>query len=388
MLVLQTKSLEGLSHFGRALAQGSVIGLPLLVTVIAATLWGQYTDRLGARRPTLLKVLALGGVLFLPMAWLGAWPLVALRTVQMALFAAGYVLYASLASEYYPGAKATALGYYNMASGIGWGMGGLMVSLLIPGEAYGEPSREVVGVAVLMAVSALAAAGLLHRMPEPSFEPDAGTLRELLAGPNRRLLLLVAFTALILMAGYNQLIVFFPDYIMEITDNNNYVMGLFFAGAGIVGSLFAGYIGRFTDRRGRRLSLRLALVSYVLAMIFYTLVSYPAVFDILHGFWYLLPALLIGIAWAIPLWVFFMVAASTMVSDLSPPAQRGRAMGLLQSAIYLGMGLGALSAGFVRSQSPFWVVFATGTVIVGLAAIIGFLLPDTGEYRDDASRPG
>jgi len=382
LLVLQTKSLEGLDRLERSLAQGSVVGLPLLITVIATILWGRHTDRLGARRPTLLMTLAIGGVLFLPMAWLGAWPLVALRVVQMGFFAAGYVLYSSLASEYYPKARATSLGYYNMASGIGWGMGGLLVSFMVPESAYGWASPEVIGAGAMLALAALLAAALLYGLPEPEFKPEHGTLRDLLVGPNRRLLLLVALTALLLMAGYNQLIVFFPDYIMDITDDNNFIMGLLFAASGILGSLFAGYIGRFTDRHGRRTSLCLALFSYVMAMLFYTLVAYPPVFEVLEEVWSLLPALLIGIAWAFPLWVFFMVAASSMISDLSPSHQRGRAMGLLQSAMYLGMGLGALTAGLVKSQHDFWVVFALGTVVVGLAALVGFTLPDTQHLGD------
>ena len=377
LLVLQTKSLEGLDRWERSLAQGSVVGLPLLITVVATILWGRHTDRLGARRPTLLMTMAAGGVLFLPMAWLGAWPLVALRVVQMGFFAAGYVLYASLASQYHPRARATSLGYYNMASGIGWGLGGLMVSFLVPESAYGQASAEVIGAGVFLALAALLAAALLYRLPEPEFQPERGRLRDLFVGPNRRLLLLVALTALLLMAGYNQLIVFFPDYLMDITDNNNYIMGLLFAASGILGSLFSGYIGRFTDRHGRRTGLRLALASYVLAMVFYTLVAYPPVFEILEEVWWLLPALLIGVAWAFPLWIFFMVASSSMISDLSPSHQRGRAMGLLQSAMYLGMGLGALTAGLIKSQYDFWVVFATGTLVVALSALVGFNLPDT-----------
>ena len=375
--MLQVRSIEGLDRWERSLAQGSVVGLPLMITVIAAILWGRHTDRQGIRQPTLLMTMALGGVLFLPMAWLGAWPLVALRVVQMGFFAAGYVLYASLASEYHPRARATSLGYYNMASGIGWGLGGLLVSFLVPESAYGRASQEVIGAGVLLTIAALLAAALLHRLPEPGFKPERGTMRDLLVGPNRRLLLLVALTALLLMAGYNQLIVFFPDYLMDITDNNNYIMGVLFAASGILGSLFSGYIGRFTDRHGRRSSLCLALGSYILAMVFYTLVAYPPIFEVLEERCMLLPALLIGIAWAFPLWIFFMVAASSMISDLSPSHQRGRAMGLLQSAMYLGMGLGALTAGLIKSQYDFWVVFATGTLVVALAALVGFSLPDT-----------
>jgi len=59
MMVLQTGSMEGLNRWEQSMAQGSVIGLPLLMTVFAAVFWGYHTDRLGARRPTLVKVLAL-----------------------------------------------------------------------------------------------------------------------------------------------------------------------------------------------------------------------------------------------------------------------------------------------------------------------------------------
>lgn len=379
LLVLQTRELAG------PLVQGYVIGLPLFLTVVAAIYWGQLTDRLGARRPTLIATLVVGGLLFLPMAWLEAWPLVALRTAQMGFLAAGYVLYASLASQYYPRSKGASLGYYNLAAGVGWGSGGLAVSLLVPAEgAYGQASPEVIGAVGLMALAALAAALLLVGLGEPAFKPARGSLRQLLRGPHRRLLLVVAVTAFLLMTGYNQLIVFFPDYIVSITGSTP-ILGLFFATAGILGSLFAGYIGRFTDSHGRRLSLRVALGSYVGVMVLYSAVAHPLLFAPLEAVWPLLPALVIGLAFAIPLWNFFMVAASAMVSDLSPPHQRGRAMGLLQSAFYLGMGVGALTAGHLRTLFDFWVVFALGTLVVATAAGVGFTLPDTRELEPESA---
>lgn len=382
LLVLQTQALGG-EH--KEIAGGAVIGLPLFITVVAASYWGRYTDGLGVRAPTLAILLMMGGLLFLPMAWLTTWPLVAVRTLQMGLLASSVVIYNSLVSEFSTEAKGTSLGYFNLASGLGWGTGGLVVGFLIPEGAYGEASFEVQLALGLMALASIIAGLLLFRLPEPSFTPERGSVRDLLNGPERRPFLLILITAFLLMAGYNQLIVFFPDYILKLTDSTR-LMGLFFAAAGILGSLFGGLIGRFTDSHGRRTSIRFALVSYVLAMGLYSAVAYVPVHDALVEIWDPLPALLVGVAWTIPLWFFFMIAAGALVSDLSRPRQRGRAMGLLQSAIYLGMGLGAITAGLLNEYYPYWQVFASGTLVVLLAALVGFLLPET--QKASRTKPG
>lgn len=116
-------------------------------------------------------------------------------------------------------------------------------------------------------------------------------------------------------------------------------------------------VGRAADRWGRKLPLTLGMLS--ISGIFMLYAWQASVI------WLLLVRLLQGITEA-PIWV----NAQTAVADLSPPRERGRAMGMYGSSWAMGFAIGPLVGGFLYS-----IIGAESSfVISGLLAIVGTII--------------
>lgn len=347
LLLLQAEALGG------ARAAGLVLGLPMLVFTFASPFWGWIADRWRSRRRVVLLCAVVSAALFVPQPWLATYELLALRLLQ-SFFLGGMVHLATLFAELDPCARGHHLGTLNAVSSLAWGLGGLLTGLLVADGDYGRGSPSVVRAFMLCtALGVVGVAGLLalseRRVDEKavSSEPLRGLSRLWVA-------------TVLLFAGYYVFLTFAPDFLSDQLGSTRN-MGFLLAAAGIAGAVLAPWMGRICDRMPRLAALRIVYGLYIGCMVIYTLAPHP---------------LIVAAAFVPPVWVLFQVAATALVADRVPYRLRGRAVGLLNAALFFGGGLGGLLAAALGENMASAPLFALGTALVALGALAGWWLPE------------
>lgn len=134
-------------------------------------------------------------------------------------------------------------------------------------------------------------------------------------------------------------------------------VGLVFAAQAITNVVGRVPIGMIADRLERRLLVSAGLLCLALAL--------PALGQTSQLSWMVLCAVGMGIGMA-----FTFTAISALIVEQVPPVQRGLAMGMYNSCIYLGMMTGSTAMGIAFK----WVDYPTGFVAAGVIALLTMLL--------------
>jgi len=180
---------------------------------------------------------------------------------------------------------------------------------------------------------------------------------------NRRNVLILAFTLVVVMLGYGMVIPIIPFYIEELGAGGT-ELGLLVASYALMRLIFAPIWGSLSDRFGRKPILMIGVFGYAVAMLLFGLAT---------ELWMLFAArILSGI-------LSSATAPTTMayVGDSTSEEQRGGGMGTLGAAIGLGMILGPGLGGWLAGDSlslPFFL--AAGLSLLAVFLIL-FLLPES-----------
>ncbi|QOX77482.1 MFS transporter [Trichlorobacter lovleyi] len=134
-------------------------------------------------------------------------------------------------------------------------------------------------------------------------------------------------------------------------------VGLVFAAQAITNVVGRVPIGMIADRLERRLLVSAGLFCLALAL--------PALGQTTQLSWMVLCAVGMGIGMA-----FTFTAISALIVEQVPTVQRGLAMGMYNSCIYLGMMTGSTAMGIAFK----WVDYPTGFVAAGVIALLTMLL--------------
>jgi MFS family permease len=137
--------------------------------------------------------------------------------------------------------------------------------------------------------------------------------------------------------------------------------------------VFASPIGRFSDRKGRKMIIATGLLVYAVVSLLYSMawdfISLVTV-RLLHG---------LGSAMTMPV-------AMAYAAELSPVGQEGRYMGSINMAMFGGMGLGPLIGGYFSDaftlSTPFYLM---GGITATSLALTVFLLPDDRQRKTKAT---
>ena len=180
---------------------------------------------------------------------------------------------------------------------------------------------------------------------------------------NRKNILILSFTLVVVMLGFGIVIPFFPFYIEKLGASGS-ELGLLVATSALLEFLFAPLWGSVSDRIGRKPVLMLGMAGYGIS------------------------ALLLGLA--TELWMLFasralsgilssatLTTALAYVGDSTPEEERGGGMGTLGAAMALGVILGPGLGGWLAGDSlstPFFI--AAGMSLVSLLLIL-LLLPES-----------
>jgi DHA1 family multidrug resistance protein-like MFS transporter len=191
---------------------------------------------------------------------------------------------------------------------------------------------------------------------------------------NRKQIIILSFTLVVVMLGFGMVIPIFPFYIEEL-DAGGSELGLLVATAALLEFLFAPVWGGVSDRVGRKPVLMIGMVGYGLS------------------------SLLLGLS--TELWMLFasralsgvlssatLATALAYVGDSTSEQDRGGGMGILGAAMALGVILGPGFGGWLAGDSlstPFFI--AAGMSLASLLLIL-LLLPESlpAEARQRAER--
>jgi MFS family permease len=337
---------------------GLMMALPFLAAVPMSFVWGMVSDRIGSRRIVIILTGCVGGAMFFIFPFVGTTWLIALRLVQVA-FLTSIALLNAVATEFHPSRKGTSIGDLALVGAIGQAGGALAAGVLLPSRQMFIGSDAVTLVFSIAGIVTIAAALSLIPLKGRAKKAQTPNIRGMLSFGERRGIAVVCLVALILpLSGYTVFSVF-PVYLksLDIPWDATMVAGVFTALSAVAGIFASGIAGRACDRYGRKWVLVGAGAAYVLVWAGMGLTRAPV---------------LIAILWAMPVWSFFYVSATTMVSDLTKPEERGRGIGLINSAINMGAAVGSVMAGYMLARGVMDNTFflAAFVALIGMSAAL------------------
>jgi DHA1 family multidrug resistance protein-like MFS transporter len=180
---------------------------------------------------------------------------------------------------------------------------------------------------------------------------------------NRRNLIILFFTMVVVMMGFGMVIPILPFYIIEFGAGGS-AMGFLMASYAIMQLIFSPIWGSVSDRIGRKPVLMIGVLGFALTQL---------MFGFSSALWMLLASrVLAGILSSATL-----PTAMAYIGDSTSERDRGGGMGIIGAAMGVGMVLGPGIAGWMATYSlaaPFF--FAAGLSIVSLVLIF-LLLPES-----------
>ncbi len=134
-------------------------------------------------------------------------------------------------------------------------------------------------------------------------------------------------------------------------------IGLIYMLGSLVGLVLGPFLGKLSDRFGRKPAILGSMVSFSLIFVLYSMArSYVIVHPI---------QLIEGAAW-----VTFGAANTAYISDVITAKKRGWAMGVYQQSMSIGWMIGPALGGFLSDIIGFRMIFLLGAILMS----IGFVL--------------
>ncbi len=169
---------------------------------------------------------------------------------------------------------------------------------------------------------------------------------------NKRVFLVLFISIFIAMIGVGIIVPLLPVYAEEMGATGLWV-GIIFSGFLLARLIFMPFVGRLSDKKGRKPFIAVGLFSYALISLGYVWaesVGELALVRMLHG---LAAALVLPIAVA-------------YIGDITPKGKEGVSMGSFNIALFLGFGLGPLMGGVLKD---YWSMNSAFFAMGGLAFI-------------------
>jgi MFS transporter, DHA1 family, multidrug resistance protein len=352
-----------------------------IAMAISSPIWGVLADRYGRK---LMVVRATGSAVIL-VGLMGVatsvYQLLLLR-ILMGLLTGTITASQALVSSQVPRER------------LGFSLGVMQTAIFV-GSSAGPLLGGLIAQAVGFRLSFAAAAALLFLstvlvlvcvQEEPRFTQQAPTIPHptLLAGMRAVLAVPVLLSTIgaifVVQFATTQVYPILPQFVQLLegpTGHAALATGLILAGAGGAGALSSTAIGWFSDRIG----YTAILITAALAA---ACLSVPQSF--VHTTWQLG---VLRVADGVALGAM-LPAASAMLGNLVPPAQRGAAYGLASSATSLGMAAGPLTTALVVAVSGIRAVFLVAAVLLGFIAVwvsVMIRLPEQGAVDATGSVP-
>lgn len=329
--------------------------IPAVETVVLSPFWGGILDRTGRGDRILLVSFLAEAIGFSIFPLLTSSAEFVIIVSLMGLFSSSfipvYAAMATLASSQY----GRAIGRFWVSASIGYAsvtvLGGVLFQyssvnyLFILGAAYG-----LLGCLVLLLSPKNTFVLTTSREPTHGYW---GLLRQ------RRIAVLCALSVAVLISAsaFNN---FFTVYLVDVLNGSRIVAGLAAAGTTILGAVAYRFVGPLNDRIGRKPVFILGALGYTI----YYLTLY-----------FVSNIVIVTVLWILPIYPLAQSASASLMSDYTSTADRGKGLGLLESALSLGGGIGPLAGGLIAdvAQLQAVIVFSLAVAIATLVSSQVFL---------------
>ena len=153
-----------------------------------------------------------------------------------------------------------------------------------------------------------------------------------------------------------------PVYAVEL-GAGGFLVGLIIASFNIARTIFSPFVGRISDRQGRKNFIATGLFFYALISLFYAFTKDAHTLVVIRFFHGLTSLLVVPIAMA-------------LAADVAPPKKLGLYLGTLNMAVMLGVGAGPALGGIIRDHFGMNAAFyAMGTLAFSTCLLVMVLLP-------------
>ncbi|HVH14265.1 MAG TPA: MFS transporter [Candidatus Angelobacter sp.] len=317
--------------------------IPAIETIGLSPAWGGLLDKTGGGNKILLISILAQGAGFSLFPFLRTPEEFVLAVSLMGLFSSSfipvYAAMATLSNRHY----GRAIGGFWTAALLGYAsatlLGGILYqylpvnSLFLLGAVYGYAGTVVVLLAPKDALT-------LTRSRDIS-RGYWGLLKQ----KNIAILCLLSITVLVSTSAFNS---FFTLYLVDVLNGSRLTAGLAATGTTVLGIFAYRIVGPLNDKVGRKPVFMLGAAGYA---------SY---FTILY---FVTNVVVVTTLWILPIYPLVQSSAAALMSDYTSATDRGKGLGLLESAISLGGGLGPLAGGLIADAAQLQAVIVFSLVI-------------------------
>jgi DHA1 family multidrug resistance protein-like MFS transporter len=182
------------------------------------------------------------------------------------------------------------------------------------------------------------------------------------------ILFILSISVGVAMIGLGIIWPLIPVYAIEL-GAGGFLVGLIIASFNIARTIFSPFVGRISDRWGRKNFIAAGLMFYAIVSIFYSF-SKDAQTLIFIRFFHGFASLLV-----VPI-------AMALAADLAPRQKLGLYMGTLNMAVMLGLGIGPALGGIIRDHLGMNAAFySMGALALLTCLLVILLLPSDKEMR-------
>ena len=320
--------------------------LPAIETIVLSPVWGGILDSTGKGTRILALSFLVQAAGFTLFPFLRDPAQFVFVVALMGLFSSSFIpIFAALATD-----KSTqygrAIGGFWTAASLGYAsatlIGGALFQFLNPLYLY--VLGALYGYSGILVVSFLTKQGLTITKPVIRAEGYWSLLRQ------RNVLILcgVSILALISSSSFNS---FFTIYLVDSLSGSRLMAGLAASATTVFGAIAFRIVGPLDDRIGRKPMFLLGAIGYA----FYFATIY-----------FVTNTLVVTILWTLPIYPLIQASAAALMSDYTSITDRGKGLGILESAISLGGGLGPLIGGVIADATQLQSV-----ILFALAAALG-----------------
>ena len=159
-----------------------------------------------------------------------------------------------------------------------------------------------------------------------------------------------------------------PVYAVEM-GAGGFMVGLIIASFNISRTVFSPFVGRISDKQGRKKFIIIGLMGYAIISFFYALSTNAPTLIFIRFFHGLASLLVVPIAMA-------------LAADIAPKRKLGLYMGTLNMAVMLGLAVGPALGGIIKDHFGIDVAFySMGILALSTCVLVVFLIPSD-EERD------
>jgi MFS family permease len=267
----------------------------------------------------------------------------------MGLFSSSFIpIFAALATEK-DSRYGRAIGEFWTAASIGYAtstlIGGVLFQFFDPVYLY--VLGALYGYSGILVILSLTRKGLT--IPKYAVRPQG--YWSLLNHRSVLILCSVSILALVSSSSFNS---FFTIYLVSSLSGSRLMAGLAATATTVFGAIAFRVVGPLNDRIGRKPVFLVGAIGYA--------VYFATIYLVTN-------TLVVTVLWTLPIYPFIQASAAALMSDYTSIADRGKGLGILESAISLGGGVGPLIGGVIADASQLQSV-----ILFALAAALSSAL--------------